>query len=150
TQPRTRPHHQHRTGGLRRTGFDHRDRVGLSHELRGVGDGFEIVDYRETGNAQAFADVADRHRPREIVIDDRIAQYVAGTRDGAMLHVRTGAELAYEILEHGCEAGPFGAGIAAVLQHGHGPAAVRTRTDQPDARVRATDVGRQKCRLRRR
>ncbi len=140
TQARARTHHQHRTGRWRRFALDHRGGVGLAQELGGVGHRFEIVDDGELFDAQAVADVADGDRPRQVVVDDGIAQHVAGTGHRTAVHMHGVIKLAHEVLQHGGQARPVGAGVAVVLQHRHRTRTVRLPAYQPDACVRSSDV----------
>jgi len=84
TQACARPHYQHRTLDRRRLALDHGGGVGLAEELRGIGHGFEIIDDGQLVNAQAVADVADGHRPREVVVDDGVGCEERSRVDGKL------------------------------------------------------------------
>ncbi len=122
-QPGARPHHQRRPRRHGRGGFDDRPRLVGVDELGGVGHRFEIVDHRQPLDAEAVADVADRHRPRQVLVDDRVVEHVAraGHRALAQLSahrcVRRICQLLHEVLQHRGEAGPVGAAVAVVVQH---------------------------------
>jgi len=86
------------------------------------------------------ADIADRDRPGQVLVDDGVAEHVAGAGHGAMFDVVLAIEAADEILQHGGQARPVGAGIALVAKYIDGGGAGGA-THQADTGMRSAHVG---------
>jgi hypothetical protein len=106
-----------------------------------AGDRLEVVEQPQVDDVRVAAGLRQRHRPRKIAVDQRVAFQASGDRHHRMLGPHR-----IDIDRHGIgeraqdrrQAGVRSAGIASVLEHGH--LAVLAHLHQSQACIRAADI----------
>ena len=125
------------------------DRVAVVDVTDRMRDRFEIVDDRELADAERSAQARDRHRPRQVDVDDRVVDHVARDRERDAIDIARRRRFVAERIDDRGEARIIGAGVFAVLQDRERRCRAVPALEQCDARMRAADVGRdQRTRVR--
>src|SRR6185312_3146752 len=95
--------------------------------------------------AELLAQRGDRHRPGQVLVDDRVVQHHAGAGHHAAADaplqrgVAGDRQLRHEIAQQAAEVGPVGAVVAVVVQHADRLAVAGGAEHQADARMGAAD-----------
>jgi len=122
-------------------------RLGDALEVRGIGEGGEIVDEDDAVQAQFATQAGNRNAPGQIGVDQIIATDQARTGDTSVASdgvARRIGEFAQDVVQILV----VGADELAVVQKAQAFAVIAAGLNEPDAGMRSTDVGGEKRRTR--